>query len=217
MLQFFSAFVVPTSCAVDLHVADGTTNVTIPRTQPEAHQGLLPGMSVSDAGASEVSLVLAACRSSSEGLSGSRARDRLALVGPNSVRSHHAQPIKVLARQLDSPVLILLAVTALISFFLGQRTDTVVIGMILLASIGLGFLNEYRAERATEALHSQVTHTAVVQRDGARCKVDVTTLVPGDIVHLALGEVVPADLRLLQSVGLQCDERVLTGESLPAD
>ena len=191
--------------------------VTVVRTRPESHDGSLLGMTVHDAGTSPMSLVLAACGSSPEGLSDGEASDRLAQVGPNAVRSHHAQPLKVLARQLDSPVLLLLAVTAAISFFLGQRTDTVVIGTILLASVGLGFLNEYRAERATEALHSQVTHTAVVQRGTAPVKVDVTELVPGDIVHLALGEVVPADLRLLQSIGLQCDESVLTGESLPAD
>jgi Mg2+-importing ATPase len=149
------------------------------------------GMTVANAGTSEAALVLAACDSSQDGLTAGEARDRLSLVGPNAIRTHHAQPLRVLARQLNSPVLILLAVTALISFFLGERTDTLVIGTILLASIGLGFLNEYRAERATEALHSQVTHTAVVQRDGARCKVDVITLVPGDIVHLALGESCP--------------------------
>jgi len=191
--------------------------MTLARVRPDADGGSLPGMSVSDAGTSEVAQVLAACHSGADGLATAEVRRRLTQVGPNAVRSHHAQPLKVLTRQLDSPVLILLALTALVSFFLGQRTDTLVIGTILLASIGLGFLNEYRAERATEALHSQVTHTAVVQRDGALVKVDVTDLVPGDFVHLGLGEVVPADLRLLESAGLQCDESVLTGESLPAD
>jgi Mg2+-importing ATPase len=139
------------------------------------------------------------------------------LVGPNAVRTHRAQPLRILVRQLRSPVLILLAVTATISFFLGQRTDTVVIGVILVASIGLGFVNEYRAERATDALHSQVTHRTVVMRAGRPVEVDLTTLVPGDVVRLGLGEVVPADLRLLSTVGLECDESVLTGESLPAD
>ena len=191
--------------------------MTMAPAQTEADAASLPGMTVSDAGTSHLPLVLAACGSSPQGLSASEASRRLDQGGPNAVRSHHAKPLKVLARQLNSPVLVLLAVTAVISFFLGQRTDTLVIGTILLASIGLGFLNEYRAERATEALHSQVTHSAVVQRSGKRVKVDVTTLVPGDIVHLGLGEVVPADLRLLESIGLQCDESVLTGESLPAD
>jgi len=133
------------------------------------------------------------------------------------VRSHHVQPLRILGRQLRSAVLILLAVTAVISFFLGQRTDTIVIGIILLASIGMGFVNEYRAERATQALHSKVTHRAVTIRAGTPIEVDVTTLVPGDVVRLALGEVVPADVRLLSTTGLECDESVLTGESLPAE
>jgi P-type Mg2+ transporter len=127
------------------------------------------------------------------------------------------QPLRILGRQLRSAVLILLTVTASISFFLGQRTDTIVIGVILVASVGLGFVNEYRAERATRALHSQDRHRAVAVRSAAPAELDVTGLVPGDVVRLALGEVVPADLRLLTATALQCDEGVLTGESLPAD
>lgn len=99
------------------------------------------------------------------------------------MRSHHAQPLRILGGQLRSAVLILLAVTAFISFFLGKRTDTIVIGVILLASIGLGFVNEYRAERATDALHSRVSHQAVTLRGGRPNPVDVTELVPGDVVQ----------------------------------
>ncbi len=193
----------------------GKPGPTPPERRASAHS--LPGMAVSEAGALDVEQVLAALGSTRGGLSATEAGNRLSQVGPNAVRTHRAQPLKVLARQLQSPVLVLLAVTAFISFFLGQRVDTLVIGTILLASVGLGFLNEYRAERATEALHSQVTHTAVVVRHGGTVEVDVTTVVPGDVVRLALGEVVPADLRLLETTGLQCDESVLTGESLPAD
>jgi len=133
------------------------------------------------------------------------------------VRTHHAQALRVLGRQLRSPVLVLLAVTAALSYVLGQRTDTVVIGVILLGSVGLGFLNEYRAERATDALHSSVTHQCTVLRAGRAVSTDVTALVPGDIVRLVLGEVVPADLRLLETTALQCDESIVTGESLPTD
>ena len=67
----------------------------------------------------------------------------------------------------------LLAVTAVLSFFLGDGTQAIIIGIILLVSIGLGFVNEYRAERATAALHSRVRHNAVVRRDGRLTKVDV--------------------------------------------
>jgi len=180
-------------------------------------QGSRPqGLPVSEAAAAPVADVLSALGSTPTGLDAGEAGRGLTLAGPNAVRTHHAQPLRILGRQLSSPVLILLAVTASISFFLGQRTDTVVIGVILLASIGLGFVNEYRAERATDALHSQVTHQVVALR-GQPVEVDVTELVPGDVVRLALGEVVPADLRLLNTTGLECDESVLTGESLPAD
>jgi P-type Mg2+ transporter len=175
------------------------------------------GMAVAQAAATELDLVLSALGTRATGLSAVEAGRRLNLVGPNAVRSHQARALRVLGRQLNSPVLILLGVTAFISFCLGQRVDTLVIASILLASVGLGFVNEYRAERATQALHSEVTHSVAAMRDEALATVDVTSLVPGDVVHLSLGEVVPADLRLLTTTGLQCDESVLTGESLPAD
>ncbi|MDQ2956743.1 MAG: magnesium-translocating P-type ATPase [Actinomycetota bacterium] len=172
---------------------------------------------MAEAAALPVTAVLDRLGSSAAGLTAAEAAQRLALTGPNAVRSHHVQPLRILGRQLRSAVLILLAVTAVISFFLGQHSDTIVIGVILLASIGMGFVNEYRAERATEALHSEVTHRVVALRDALAVEVDVTELVPGDVVRLGLGEVVPADLRLLSSTGLQTDESVLTGESQPAE
>ena len=84
-------------------------------------------------------------------------------------------------------------------------------------SVGLGFFNEYRSELAVEALHSQLRHTALAIRGGEPIAVDVTELVPGDLVRLAVGDVVPADLRLVDVEGLECDESVLTGEALPAE
>ena len=131
------------------------------------------------------------------------------------MRSHRARAWPVLARQLRSPLLVLLAVTALASAFVGQASDAVIIGTILLASVGLGFANEYKAEKTAEALHSSIRHRCVVLRGGHPRTTDVTELVPGDVVDLQLGQVVPADLRLLATAGLECDESVLTGESLP--
>ena len=152
-----------------------------------------------------------------EGLSGDEVARREAEYGPNAVSSHRARLFPVLWHQLRSPLLGLLMTAAIASFFVGERTDAVIIGLIVGVSVGLGFVNEYRAEKAAEALHSQISHQTVVIRDGRPTTLDVTALVPGDLVELRLGGIVPADLRLLEVVGLECDESVLTGESLPVD
>ncbi|HVN50876.1 MAG TPA: magnesium-translocating P-type ATPase [Acidimicrobiales bacterium] len=151
------------------------------------------------------------------GLTSAEASARLETYGPNAVRSHEARALAVLLRQLRSPLLFLLAVTATISFFVGERTDALIIGTIVTLSVGLGFANEYRAERTSEELHSQLRHRAVVRRDGKWTSIDVTELVRGDLVRLQLGEVVPADLRLLRVADMECDEAVLTGESVPVE
>lgn len=161
--------------------------------------------------------VLRSLDSSPDGLSSAEASARLIRYGPNSVRTHRVSAIAVLGRQLRSAVLALLATTAVVSFFLGDRTQAIIIGVILVASIGLGFVNEYRAERASAALHSGVHHMAVVRRDGRFVKVDVNVLVPGDVIRLALGEVVPADVRLIDVNGLECNESILSGESTASE
>jgi Mg2+-importing ATPase len=122
----------------------------------------------------------------------------------------------VLARQLRSPLLWLLLSAAVVSGVVGEALDAVVIGLIVAASVGLGFVNEFRAERAAEAMHSEIRHVVASTRDGQPVSVEVTHLVPGDIVHLAVGSIVPADLRLLTASNLECDESILTGESVPS-
>ena len=123
----------------------------------------------------------------------------------------------MLCRQLNNAELALLAATAALSFFLGDSTQAVIIGIILLISIGLGFVNEYRAERATAALHSGIHHNAVVRRDGHFGRIEVNALVPGDVIRLEMGELVPADVRLIAVNGLECNESILTGESTPKE
>jgi Mg2+-importing ATPase len=157
--------------------------------------------------------VLARLDTSPDGISSAQAAAHLVRYGPNALRTHRVRAIAVLGRQLRSAVLGLLAVTAVVSFFLGDNKQAIIIGVILAASIGLGFVNEYRAERATAALHSRVHHSAVVRRDGHFIKVDVTDLVPGDVIRLALGEAVPADVRLIEVAELECNEAILSGES----
>jgi P-type Mg2+ transporter len=171
-------------------------------------------LSLAEAGTVDATQVLASLGSSTSGLTAQDARRRLLQVGPNAVRSHGARPLGVLVRQLNSPLLLLLVAAALVSIVVGQHADAGIILGIIGLSVGLGFANEFRSERAVEALHDRIRHTALTLRDGRAVAVDVTELVPGDLVRLGMGDVVPADLRLLEADGLECDEAVLTGESL---
>jgi Mg2+-importing ATPase len=174
-------------------------------------------LELADAAALSKDDVLGRLQSTTAGLSQEQALARLAEVGTNALRSHGARPLAVLARQLRNPLLILLVAAALTSFAVGERTSALIILLIICLSVGLGFFNEYRSELAVEALHSRLRHTALAMRDGEPVAIDVTEIVPGDVVRLAVGDVVPADLRLLDVDGLECDEAVLTGESLPAE
>jgi Mg2+-importing ATPase len=151
--------------------------------------------------------------SSDEGLSSVEADRRLAVYGSNALLSHGVSAFSVLVRQLRSYLLLLLLVAAVVSAVVGDRTEALIIGGIMAMSVGLSFLHEYRSEKAVEALHSQIRHLAFVDRDGKPAEVSVTEIVPGDVVHLRVGDVVPADLRLLEAHELECDESVLTGES----
>ncbi|MBO3753007.1 magnesium-translocating P-type ATPase [Streptosporangiaceae bacterium NEAU-GS5] len=147
------------------------------------------------------------------GLTDAQAAAIRARVGSNAVREHRTKALPVLARQLRGPLQGLLLAAATVSFFVGERTDAVVIAVIVAVSAGLGFANEYRAERAVEALHDRMRHRARVLRDGVLVERDVVDLVPGDVIDLRLGEIVPADVQVTKAYGLECDESVLTGES----
>ncbi len=140
---------------------------------------------------------------------------RLALYGPNAIRSHGATPLLILWRQLRNPLLFLLAAATVVSFLTGEHTDAVIILGIVGLSVGLGFFNEYRSERVVEALHNSIRHRTLVLRGGPPLAVDVTDVVPGDIVLLRTGDLVPADLRLIEAREMEADEAVLTGEAMP--
>jgi Mg2+-importing ATPase len=160
--------------------------------------------------------VLARLETTVDGLTSHEALSRTGLVGPNTVRTQHTRWWVVLGRQLHSALFLLLIVTAALSFFVGSKSDAVIIGVILAISIGLGFVNEFRAELAAEALHTQIHHDVVVRRDGRAVSLDARELVPGDVVRLSMGELVPADVRVLTTDSLECDESILTGESVAA-
>lgn len=160
--------------------------------------------------------VLQRLESTPSGLSTAQADERLRQLGPNVLHSHRVTAVGVLIRQVKNPLLILLLAAATVSGVTGDPTDALIITAIVLLSVGLGFVNEYRSEQAVAALHANIHHEAVVQRNGDERRVDVADLVPGDIVSLRIGDIVPADMRLLDVAQLECDEAVLTGESMPA-
>jgi len=152
---------------------------------------------------------------SSEGLSSGDAADRLLRFGPNALSIHKVRVAAVLWRQIRNPILILLLGAALVSGLTGGGTNAVIIAVIVALSVGLGFFNEYRAEVAMDSLRGKIRHEAEVLRDGQTCRIPVADLVPGDVVLLRVGALVPADLRLVEVDELECDEGVLTGESMP--
>jgi P-type Mg2+ transporter len=156
---------------------------------------------------------LAELESSRSGLSPDQVLARRARYGANVLQTHGVRAVAVLARQLRSYLLVLLLVAALVSAIVGEATEAAIIGAIMAMSVGLSFVNEYRSEKAVAALHAQIRHVVVAERAGATVEVAVTELVPGDVVHLRVGDIVPADLRLLASDQLECDEAALTGES----
>ncbi len=180
-----------------------------------------PGMSrtrldLAAAAVLEPEAVLDRLGSGERGLTSEEARRRLDEFGPNVLRSHGARFWSVLSRQFRSFLLVLLVSAAVVSAAVGETTAAGIILTIVALSVGLGFVNEYRSEKAVEALHSEIRRTALVERDGQGQQVDVVALVPGDVVRLAVGDIVPADLRLIEANGLECDESVLTGESAAA-
>jgi magnesium-transporting ATPase (P-type) len=161
---------------------------------------------------------LARAGSGRDGLDAAEAARRLAADGPNLLpRATGDGPWRILLRQVDSPLIMVLIGSAVVAALLGERTDAAVVGAVVVINTIIGFFQEYRAGRAIEALSSLVPENAAVLRGGARSVVPVAELVRGDLVVLASGDKVPADLRLLSVKGLRVEEATLTGESVPAE
>ncbi|WP_395828315.1 cation-translocating P-type ATPase [Elstera sp.] len=160
-----------------------------------------------------------ACQSAlfspSEGLTADDAAQRLVAVGPNQLPQPPGKPFwRVFLAQFISPFIALLAGAAALAVFLGDVTDAGFIVFVLVTNALIGSIQEWRAERQTNALRHMVGGQAVVIRDGREQTLPVIDLVPGDWVKLETGMRVPADLKLLTATGLQADESLLTGESV---
>lgn len=163
-----------------------------------------------------------ALESGIQGLSSEEAAQRLARYGPNEIESaERISKLKILLAQLKNPLVFALLAAAAVALLAGKIADAIVIAAVIVFNSLIGFLQEYRAEEALEALKSQVAPEAEVIRncpEVGKCvemRVPAAHLVPGDLILLDAGAKVPADARLIEAINLEVNEAMLTGESLP--
>jgi Ca2+-transporting ATPase len=160
--------------------------------------------------------VLGRLQTSERGLTGEEAARRFSERGPNELAaSAGVSPWSLLLEQFKNVLILILLVAVVLSAVLGHVLEAVVIAVIMLFAVTLGFVQEYRAERAIESLRRMAAPLATALRDGAERQVAAREVVPGDVVRLEAGAKVPADARIVESVNLEADEAALTGESLP--
>ncbi|MDP2749356.1 MAG: cation-translocating P-type ATPase [Nanoarchaeota archaeon] len=154
--------------------------------------------------------------SSKQGLSSEDAKKRIEEFGLNELKQEKkATAITIFFEQFKNTFLMLLIFAVIVSLVLGEYIEAVAMSCIIMLSVILGFIQEFRAEKAMEALQKRSALIAKVYRDGEMLKIPAKDLVPGDVVCLEAGDIVPADLRLYEVSSLQIEEASLTGESVP--
>ena len=157
-------------------------------------------------------------RSRAEGLTEQEAAERLAASGPNVLaKDQRAGVIKLLWHAIINPLVILLAVLAIVSFLTEDMRSGIMIALMVALGVGLKLGQEMRADSAAARLKAMISITATVLRDGVPMEIPVSRVVPGDIVTLAAGDMIPADVRLLSAKDLFITQGALTGESFPVE
>jgi Ca2+-transporting ATPase len=150
------------------------------------------------------------------GLTSEEVGKRLAEFGPNELRKEEkASSFSLFLSQFKNLLIVILLAATLLSFLVGEWVDALMIAAIILLSAVLGFVQEYKAEQALEALKKMLSPTITVLRDAKEEEIPSRDLVPGDIILLEAGDKIPADGRLVEVHSLNCDEAALTGESVP--
>lgn len=171
-----------------------------------------------DAACADVAALYEQLHTQAAGLSQEEAEKRLDEHGPNVVAREQRQTF--LGRLVDNvknPLVILLSVLAVVSYLTGDLRATVMISVMVLLGVVLRFVQETRADEAATKLKAMVSTTATALRDGARKEVPLKELVPGDVITLAAGDMVPADVRMFSAKDLFLNQAALTGESLPVE
>ncbi len=155
---------------------------------------------------------------SEKGLSSSDASSLLNKYGKNSINKSSKKSIfKMIFEQINNILVYILIIAAILSFFLGEPKEAIIILLVIVLNASIGIIQESKAEKSLEALKSLSSPKAIVIRDGETIEINSEDLVVGDIVVLETGRIVPADLRLIESVNLKVDESTLTGESIPIE
>lgn len=191
--------------------------VMLEKDDPQSNQ-LAPAGSELLPFSQPVESVLQSLNSTPDGLTETEARDRLAQFGPNVLpRASKDGPLQVLFRQINSPLVWVLIAAGVLAIAMGKATDGMVVLAVVVLNTIIGFVQEYKASKAIEALVGMVPENATVSRNGKRITIPGSELVPGDVIHLASGDKVPADARLISVRNLQIEEAALTGESVPVE
>ncbi len=165
-----------------------------------------------------VEVVYTQLKSAPTGLTSAEAARRLEAYGPNELQAaQRISPWALLIEQFKNVLIIILLIATALSAFLGHGIEAVAIAVIVLFAVFLGFIQEYRAERAIEALRQMAAPTATVLRDRQEVEVPAREVVLGDITIVRAGDKIPADTRLIEAINLQIEEAALTGESLPVE
>lgn len=156
--------------------------------------------------------------SSENGISGDAARERLNRIGKNTFDSHsQASPLSLFISQFKSPIVLILLFATLLSAVVKDWTDTLIILAIILASALLSFVQEYSASNAAEKLKAQINVQADVSRDGKQLSIPSSEVVPGDVVFLSAGDLIPADGVVFEAKDFFINQAVLTGETFPVE
>jgi len=152
------------------------------------------------------------------GLSEEEVKTRLRKYGLNKIGEEKGKtPVDILISQFKSVLILILIFAAIVSFFLGDAVESGAILFVVVLNALLGFVQEYKADQSLKALKELVSPLAKVIRDGKRKEIHQEEVIPGDIIILESGDKIPADLRIIESVKLQVDESILTGESIPVN
>ncbi len=162
--------------------------------------------------------VLKVLETSIDGLSQDEVKKRLLEYGPNELREAKKNtPLGMLLDQFKDFMIIVLIAAAIVSGIIGEAVDTIAIVVIVILNAIIGFIQEYRAEKAMEALKLMASPTTTVVREGIIASIPSPDIVPGDIIIIEAGMVIPADLRLIEVAHLKVEEAALTGESVPVE